>query len=971
MDVNGTRFQLLLGFDDWSNCFEVDDAVEPPRTRILNQSWQASSSAEASPPWDTDHLQGSAWDSERAELTLRPLIFQFPTLGGKTLTQEQRRGAACDRNGRWYSLSDTGTEILLQQVGMTTSKHFWATSDESERPPTAGFGDFQPVSVPLHYLSGGQGANDLHMRGLTITEDQYLVVGVLEPAGILIFDLLSTSEPPRQLLWPSQVPFAPFDMTPRSGGGLWILDRTHHRYWALDRYFNVQRQEQAEMQVASAQVDIFHPLDQTARTLPAQTFPEGLPLSLASPLAASDPVAIEELTDDTVLILDNDPREPSSLIYHYRFGRQVGQPVPLVVVLNQHVAGMSRDVQLHAHDFAFVPVHSSDLLGQLYCVDEKGKQCYAFTLSQHNQQLALQAVPAFFPLRLYSGRGLVVSEQGVFYDMEHTWFPLLEQRRPRYTTTVTLCTPPAEPSSPVAEQNSLRPIFDGHSFDCVWHRLLLDACIPPETSVQVWSRAADQAENLTAVAWQPEPPFYRRSDGSELPFTPRLTLEERKEGYGTWELLFQAARGRYLQLKLVLSGNGRTTPRLRALRAYYPRFSYLDHYLPAVYRENAQSASFVERFLANFEGFFTTLEDKIEAMHMLFDARSVPPEALDWLASWFGIALDLAWNEHKKRLFIKHAMDFFQYSGTIRGLLIALQLTLEDNPSATIFTHHAGKKLTSANGIHIREKFRTRPTTAILSASTGTADDNVGNEDAVSPYNRETRWFPQQGGERLNHLYREFLRKQGLHTKGEDKFPLKVPADAALAAPWRQFAQEALGFIPTASEADLPLWQNFLARRYQQIDLLNAAYQKEYTSFSHIPLFVYLPQKSRPCLDWYQFEGIVLPLYRTAHQFTVVLPMPGTGKVADVQYQRELARRILKIEKPTHTIFDIQFYSAAFRIGAALLGEDTQIGWGSRTALTAASLTLGEGILSEGYLSSATTNGQLGAYTLGTEQLRG
>jgi hypothetical protein len=167
------------------------------------------------------------------------------------------------------------------------------------------------------------------------------------------------------------------------------------------------------------------------------------------------------------------------------------------------------------------------------------------------------------------------------------------------------------------------------------------------------------------------------------------------------------------------------------------------------------------------------------------------------------------------------------------------------------------------------------------------------------------------------------------------------------------------------------LWQDFLARRYQQIDLLNAAYQKEYTSFSHIPLFVYLPQKSRPCLDWYQFEGVVLPLYRTAHQFTVVLPMPGTGKIADAQYQRELARRILKIEKPTHTIFDIQFYSAAFRIGATLLGEDTQIGWGSRTALTASSLMLGEGILSEGYLSSATTNGQLGAYTLGNEQLRG
>ena len=124
---------------------------------------------------------------------------------------------------------------------------------------------------------------------------------------------------------------------------------------------------------------------------------------------------------------------------------------------------------------------------------------------------------------------------------------------------------------------------------------MLDACIPPEAEVMVWSRAANDQRELALAEWQPEPQPYLRGNGSELPFAPRSSKEIK--GLGTWELLFQNARGRFLQLQIRLAGNGRTTPRLRALRAYYPRFSYLNHYLPAVYREDGESAWFLDRFL--------------------------------------------------------------------------------------------------------------------------------------------------------------------------------------------------------------------------------------------------------------------------------------------------------------------------------------------------------------------------------------
>ncbi len=108
-------------------------------------------------------------------------------------------------------------------------------------------------------------------------------------------------------------------------------------------------------------------------------------------------------------------------------------------------------------------------------------------------------------------------------------------------------------------------------------------------------------------------------------------------GLDTWELLFQKAAGQYMQLKIVFSGNGRLTPRIRALRAYYPRFSYLKNYLPSAYREDSKSASFVERFLANIEGFYTSIEDRIATAQALLDPCGLP------LKLWIGWPIGSAW----------------------------------------------------------------------------------------------------------------------------------------------------------------------------------------------------------------------------------------------------------------------------------------------------------------------------------------
>lgn len=62
--------------------------------------------------------------------------------------------------------------------------------------------------------------------------------------------------------------------------------------------------------------------------------------------------------------------------------------------------------------------------------------------------------------------------------------------------------------------------------------------------------------------------------------------------------------GRYLHARVTLFGTGRATPELGELRAYGPRFSYVREYLPELYHEDAQIDGSDERGSATGADFF-------------------------------------------------------------------------------------------------------------------------------------------------------------------------------------------------------------------------------------------------------------------------------------------------------------------------------------------------------------------------------
>jgi phage tail-like protein len=921
MDVNNTNFHLLFGRPDWLS----------------------------SP------LPGLDWDLSDNTLTLARKLFLFPPRKDELPPDfSRRRGAAQDRFGNWYWIGDDRSEIRFLGTASTAAEHFWSAADEvrrcAARPASAAFQACPPPAVPPAVV----------MQGLSVTTEHYLVVGVTgvgptSPRGLLIFDLYGGGAP-TVALWPEAVAFEPFDMAPTPDGGVWILDRTNQRYWRMDRRF--QLTEPARLPDPPRVEELFQPAGGPKRFRP-QPLTAEIGDDSAMPLGDADPVSIEALPDGTVVVLDtpNTPAAfPYSIVRRYHFGDPQAQIVSMEHALAGYLDtsdGATPSDAISAFDLAFVAdaqATGTAVSGTLFVVGHDGNQSFAFRLSA-GAGFTLDINPIYLPMRLFGGKALVAAGGLAYYDFDERWVALAEQPRPRYALQSTIVL-------------SAGSAFDGREPRCVWHRLFLDACIPAGASVTVESRAANDPNFLAAQTWDAEPSPYLRQDGIELPYYPQpasLTSDQA----GTWELLFQNAVGRYLQIRLTLSGTGRNTPRLRALRVYYPRFSYLKQYLPAAYRDDASSASFLDRYLANPEGFYTDLEGKIASVQEIFDTRTIPVEYLDWLASWFGATLDLAWDEARRRLFLANAPQIFRERGTIAGLIRAIRLSLDACPDQSLFT----TPVTNAFAI-TPQRFSVRVVESYLTRSAPAVDFGDSSDVETPGTVAASTWTPSQGAAPLAQQYQGFLAGvysgiaalnaawgSSYSSFGDILLPAIQPAGAQ-GADWKTFVTSSLGFTYAIIAAgDAPLYRDFLSRQYPQAADMNTAYRltgaAALSSFAEVQAKLWdgrlvqsLPASGRFLQDWILFASVVVPAARTAHRFTVLVPVAVQDSL-DVQVnKREVVRRVTEIEKPAHTSFDVKLYFALFRVGAARLGADTVLGDSSRFV----ALLLGSSSLAASYL---------------------
>jgi phage tail-like protein len=263
-------------------------------------------------------------------------------------------------------------------------------------------------------------------------------------------------------------------------------------------------------------------------------------------------------------------------------------------------------------------------------------------------------------------------------------------------------------------------IVDSGTAQCVWHRVFLEAVLPPRCGAMLWLTASDTLTDLTdpATQWYPhafgdadfttvtsqasfQTTYYNtpigvwQTEATEVPFAPTLLKDDPAEGVqGLFMALVQRAdtavrslSGRYLGVRIALNGNGRITPQIAGMRIYGSRFSYVQNYLPALYREDKYGPSadaagpstrrdFLERFVDLFEAQLTRIEDHVAGAYLLTRSESTPDQALPWLGSWIGVDPS-DYPPGRTRARLKATPFLYRWRGTVKGITKALDVATD------------------------------------------------------------------------------------------------------------------------------------------------------------------------------------------------------------------------------------------------------------------------------------------------------
>jgi phage tail-like protein len=170
----------------------------------------------------------------------------------------------------------------------------------------------------------------------------------------------------------------------------------------------------------------------------------------------------------------------------------------------------------------------------------------------------------------------------------------------------------------------------------------------------------------------PSHSVHHRETGAELPWAPT----DPSDRFEVYEAPVLAPPGRYLWIRLHLSGTTAVAPRVRAVRVEIPAHDLLGR-LPATYQRDEVAADFLQRYLGIIDGFLVEVEARAARRDLLLDPFGAPTEVLPWLASLVALTLDQRWPEPARRTMIDEAICLFRRRGTIGALRRMLQIVLD------------------------------------------------------------------------------------------------------------------------------------------------------------------------------------------------------------------------------------------------------------------------------------------------------
>ncbi|ASQ99277.1 phage tail protein I [Streptomyces sp. 11-1-2] len=205
----------------------------------------------------------------------------------------------------------------------------------------------------------------------------------------------------------------------------------------------------------------------------------------------------------------------------------------------------------------------------------------------------------------------------------------------------------------VTSGSYLTTLIDSGISRCRWHRVRVDADVPAGTAAAVEIVVSEDGR-YEESDWQASAP-------------------------GATDFLVDQPPGRFLRLRLRLSGDGGSTPVLRRIRLDFPRVTSAD-LLPPAFREDPAADDFTERFLSLFDATLAQLDRVIERYPSLLDPAGVPDQALPWLAGLLGLSFEAGWDARTRRALLAAAPELYRRRGTPWALREAVRIVFGVTP---------------------------------------------------------------------------------------------------------------------------------------------------------------------------------------------------------------------------------------------------------------------------------------------------
>jgi phage tail-like protein len=197
---------------------------------------------------------------------------------------------------------------------------------------------------------------------------------------------------------------------------------------------------------------------------------------------------------------------------------------------------------------------------------------------------------------------------------------------------------------------------------CLWDLVTLTASLPAGTRLMVETFTADARWSDAEIVALPGDRW-------------RSTALTVTDADGTWDAAVLSPPGRYLWLRLTLSGDGVVTPEISRIEVNWPRVTS-RRFLPASLSPAPEAADFLDRFMLVFDRVRAGCTRKLDALAGFFDPLATPaadpgtfgPDFLDWLGAWIGVTLERNWPVAARRQLVRQAASLFRLRGTPVGL---------------------------------------------------------------------------------------------------------------------------------------------------------------------------------------------------------------------------------------------------------------------------------------------------------------